>query len=68
MIQVTEHTKAVAMTATSGVSFLTAHWFITADHLIHLGASGVSIVTGIGASVFYIKNLVEWVHKRFGKK
>lgn len=55
----------------SGASFVTSHWFLVADHLVHFGASLVSMITGIAAIVIYAESAYAkvgtWVRKLRGK-
>lgn len=53
-----EQITAATLAATSGGSFVTAHWFLVTDQLLHFGAGLISVVTGIAALVFYIQGIV----------
>lgn len=54
MIQIQHPRMADTALAVSGGTFLTAHWFLVADKLMHFGAETVSVVTGVSAAAFYI--------------
>ncbi len=45
----------------SGGSFLTAHWFLVADKLVHITAECVSIITGVGAICYYAPQVIRRV-------
>jgi len=54
MISVNQARVADTLVGVSGGTFLTAHWFLVADKLMHFGAETVSVVTGVSAALFYI--------------
>lgn len=52
---IAQHDRAAdAAAALSGASFLTAHWFLVTDKLLHMGAEVVSIGSGLAAAAYYM--------------
>lgn len=67
-----DHPRSADLLATaSGASFVTAHWFIVADQVVHFGANLVTIITGVAAIVMYAETayakVTTLVKKIFGR-
>lgn len=49
-----DHPRAIVALSVSGSTFMTAHWFLVTEKLLHMGAEVVSIASGIAAATYYV--------------
>jgi hypothetical protein len=62
-----QKTSAEVLGSIAGGSFVTSHWFMVADTVVHFVASVVAIITGIPAAVYYMRELYKWTRNKVNK-
>jgi hypothetical protein len=63
---VSGHVKEFLASIASG-AFVTSHWFLVADTVVHFLAGLVAVITGIPAAIYYIRELIKWIRDKVRK-